>query len=368
MAGENIMIASTLGMLAEFMTEIVAPDPKWLRRARMRLDTLTKPLGSLGRLEDIAARLVAIRNGEHASPLTKAAYVFAADHGIVAEGVSAYPKEVTRQMVLNFLQEGAAINVLARLHHAELTVVDVGVDADFGNLPTLLHRKIRGGTRNMLHEASMSEDEMLRALQIGVELAAEAHAKRQTLIAVGEMGIGNTTSASVITAVLTGQPPAAVTGKGTGLDASARDHKIRIVDAVIRKHFGQVSRASDVQPLEVLQRVGGLEIAAMMGFFLGAARHQIPLITDGFISTAAAALAYAVEPAVKEYLFAGHCSQEPGHRFLLEYLELYPILNLDMRLGEGTGAVLAIPIIESALRLYAEMATFASAGVSGAQL
>jgi nicotinate-nucleotide--dimethylbenzimidazole phosphoribosyltransferase len=212
----------------------------------------------------------------------------------------------------------------------------------------------------------MTEDEMLRALQTGLELATNAQEKRQTLIAVGEMGIGNTTSASVITAVLTGQPSAAVTGKGTGLDTPAHEHKISVVDAIIQKHFGKEPRFSDLQPLEILQRAGGLEIAAMVGFVLGAARYQIAVITDGFISTAAAALAYAVEPRVKEYLFAGHCSQEPGHLFLLDYLGLDPILTLDMRLGEGTGAVLAMPIIESALRLYTNMATFASAGVSGA--
>jgi nicotinate-nucleotide--dimethylbenzimidazole phosphoribosyltransferase len=351
--------------LAEFIIEIVAPDPKWLKQARTRLDNLTKPPGSLGRLEDIAARFVAIRKGDYALPLSKAAYVFAADHGIVAEGVSAYPKEVTRQMVLNFLEDGAAINVLARLHHAELTIVDVGVDAEFGAVPRLLQRKIRRGTRNMLHEPAMSEDEMRQAAAVGLELATISHEKEQTLIAAGEMGIGNTTSASVITAVLTNQPAAAVTGNGTGLEQRAYEHKISIVDAVIQKHFRKVPRMSDTQPLEVLRRAGGLEIAAMVGLFLGAARYQIPIITDGFISTAAAALAYAVEPQVKEYLFAGHCSQEPGHRFLLEYLGLEPILTLDMRLGEGTGAVLAMPIIESALRLYTDMATSASAGVSG---
>jgi nicotinate-nucleotide--dimethylbenzimidazole phosphoribosyltransferase len=182
------------------------------------------------------------------------------------------------------------------------------------------------------------------------------------------MGIGNTTSASVMTAILTGQPPAVVTGQGTGLEKRAHEHKIRIVDAVIQKRFGKEPQISDTQPLEVLRRVGGLEIAAIVGLVLGAARYQIPVITDGFISTAAAALACAVEPRVKEYLFAGHCSQEPGHRFLLEYLGLDPILTLDMRLGEGTGAVLAMPIIESALRLYTEMATFASAGVSEASV
>jgi nicotinate-nucleotide--dimethylbenzimidazole phosphoribosyltransferase len=356
----------TAGGLAEFLSEIVAPDPKWLKQARARLDSLTKPLGSLGRLEDIAARFVAIRKGDVGLALNKAAYVFAADHGIVAEGVSAYPKEVTRQMVLNFLGEGAAINVLASLHHAELTIVDVGVDAEFGDLPGLLQRKIRSGTRNMLHEPAMTEEEMLAAVQIGVELATGAQEKGQTLVAVGEMGIGNTTSASVLTAVLTGQSAAAVTGKGTGLDRDAHKHKIRIVDAIILKHFAKAARISEVQPLAVLRCAGGLEIAAMVGFVLGAARYQIPVITDGFISTAAGALAYAVEPRVKEYLFAGHCSQEPGHRFLLEYLGLNPILTLDMRLGEGTGAVLAMPIIESALQLYSDMATFASAGVTEA--
>ena len=362
------MTTVTAGMLAEFISEIVAPDPKWLKQARTRLDCLTKPLGSLGRLEDIAARFVAIGKGDPGWPLNKAAYVFAADHGIVAEGVSAYPKEVTRQMVLNFLGEGAAINVLAKLHHAELTIVDVGVDAEFGDVPGLLQRKVRSGTRNMLHEPAMTEDEMLRSLQIGLELATGAYQKQQTLVAVGEMGIGNTTSASVMTAVLTGQSPALVTGKGTGLERRAHEHKISVVDAVIQKHFGKAPRISAAQPLEVLRRVGGLEIAAMVGFVLGAARYQIPVITDGFIATAAAALAYGVEPRVKEYLFAGHCSQEPGHRFLLEYLRLDPILTLDMRLGEGTGAVLAMPIIESALRLYADMATFASAGVSEASV
>jgi nicotinate-nucleotide--dimethylbenzimidazole phosphoribosyltransferase len=350
----------------EFVGEIVAPGAEWLKQARSHLDNLTKPLGSLGRLEEIAARFLAMRNGKIDMPLKKAAYVFAADHGIVAEGVSAYPKEVTRQMVLNFLQQGAAINVLARLHGAELTIVDVGVDADFGALPGLLQRKVRSGTRNILHEPAMTDEEMLQALQVGLQLATGAQEKGQTLIAVGEMGIGNTTSASAITAVLTGQAPAAVTGKGAGLEKSAQEHKIRVVDAILRRHFGENPYASEAPPLEVLRCVGGLEIAGMVGLVLGAARYRIPIVTDGFISTVAAALAYALEPRVREYLFAGHRSEEPGHRFLLEYLELDPILTLNMGLGEGTGAVLAMPIIASALRLYSDMATFASAGVSGA--
>jgi nicotinate-nucleotide--dimethylbenzimidazole phosphoribosyltransferase len=354
------------GMLTEFLKEIVMPDLTFLEQARAHLDNLTKPLGSLGRLEDLAARFFAIRKGAPGFPLNKVAYVFAADHGIVAEGVSAYPKQVTRQMVLNFLEEGAAINVLAKLYHAELTIVDVGVDADFADLPGLLHRKVRAGTRNMLHEPAMTEDEMLGALQTGLELASGAQEKRQTLIAAGEMGIGNTTSASVITAVLTHQPAALVTGNGAGLEECALKQKIGVVDAVIQKHFDEAIGIPETHPLEILRKVGGLEIAAMVGLVLGAARYQIPVVTDGFISTVAAALAYALEPRVKEYLFAGHRSEEPGHRFLLEYLGLDPILALDMRLGEGTGAVLAMSIIEAALRLYTDMATFASAGVSGA--
>src|SRR5258708_8062775 len=196
----------------------------------------------------------------------------------------------------------------------------------------------------MLHDPAMPEKEMLQALQVGLLLAAGAHEKGQVLIAVGEMGIGNTTSASAITAVLTRQAPAAVTGKGAGLEKSAQEHKIRVVDAILRKHFGENPYSAEAPPLEVLLRIGGLEIAAMVGMVLGAARYRIPVVTDGFISTAAAALAYALEPLVREYLFAGHCSEEPGHRFLLEYLVLEPILTLNMRLREGTGAAWSLSI------------------------
>jgi len=354
---------STLAVsLAEVTQNIKSVDSAWLVRTRARLDRLTKPLGSLGDLEVIAERMVAIRQSESESELKKMAYVFAADHGVTAEGVSAYPREVTRQMVLNFLSNGAAINVLARQHGAELVVVNVGVDGDFGPIPGLVDRKIRSGTRNMLHEPAMSEDDLNRALQVGVEMAESAHEKNCCLLAVGEMGIGNTTSASVITAVLTSQPPALVTGKGTGINSEAHIRKVRVIESVIEKHFPD--RANSTDPMDVLRSVGGLEIAAMTGMILGAARHGIAVIMDGFISTAAGALAYAMTPQIKDYLFAGHSSEEPGHRFLLDFIGLTPILSLGMRLGEDTGAVLAMPIIESAIRLYGEMATFASAGVS----
>jgi nicotinate-nucleotide--dimethylbenzimidazole phosphoribosyltransferase len=309
----------------------------------------------------MAAQWFAIRCGMVTGPVSEAVYVFAADHGITAEGVSAYPSEVTRQMVLNFLSGGAAINVLARLNHVDVNVVDVGVDGDLAGHAGLAQYKVRRGSRNMLREAAMSEEELAAAISVGLTLAEAAFAKGNNLLAVGEMGIGNTTAASVMTAALTGTPASLVTGRGTGLDSAAYDHKCRIVDAVVRRHFAQPKGAR-----EILRCAGGLEIAAMTGMMLGAARRQIAIVIDGFISTAAAAIACGLAPAVRSYLFAGHQSQEPGHRVLLAHLNLEPILDLHMRLGEGSGAVLAMPVLEAAMRLYQEMATFASAGISGA--
>jgi nicotinate-nucleotide--dimethylbenzimidazole phosphoribosyltransferase len=329
--------------------------------ARARLDTLTKPLGSLGRLEDLAAQWASIRQEQLADPIRKAVYVFAADHGVTAEGVSAYPREVTRQMVLNFLAEGAAINVLAKLHRAVLHVIDVGVDADLCELPGLIHRKVARGSANMAREAAMTDGELRLALAAGIEQADAAAASGFNLIAVGEMGIGNSTSASAITCALTGAPPDLATGRGTGVDEAARTHKAAVIEGTLGRHFASLPH---VDPLEILKRVGGLEIAAMTGIVLGAASHRIAILCDGFISTAAAALAVAIEPNVRGYLIAGHQSAEPGHRLLLEHLGLVPLLSLNMRLGEGTGAVLAMSLVESAVALYLEMATFESAGVS----
>jgi nicotinate-nucleotide--dimethylbenzimidazole phosphoribosyltransferase len=340
---------------------------QWLSKARAHLDVLTKPLGSLGRLEDFAAQMVSIRQQEHAAPLQKAVYVFAADHGITAEGVSAYPSEVTRQMVLNFISHGAAVNVLAKLHGADLNVVDVGVDSEFDGIDGLVHRKVRHGTRNMLREAAMSSEELTEALQVGLDLADTANAKGYSLVAVGEMGIGNTTAASAITSLLTRKPVDLITGKGTGLNLEALKHKRQVIEAVLQRHFGEIKENAAANPLDILRTVGGLEIAAMTGFMLGAARRGVAVVADGFISTAAAAIAFAMVPQVRDYLFAGHQSEEPGHQALLEYLGLEPILSLNMRLGEGTGAVLAMPVLESAMCLYNQMATFESAGVSEAR-
>jgi nicotinate-nucleotide--dimethylbenzimidazole phosphoribosyltransferase len=361
------MNTASQSIVSGIASAIRSPSEKWLARARARLDVLTKPIGSLGMLEDIAAQMVSIRQETFAEPLRKAVYVFAADHGITVEGVSAYPSEVTRQMVLNFLAQGAAINVLAKLHRVEMNVVDVGVDADFDTVDSLLNYKVRKGTHNMLWEAAMSDEELAQALRVGFQLADEAMAEGQSLLAVGEMGIGNTTAASAITTILTNKPVALVTGKGAGLDPSAQAHKRRIIEAVVQKHFAEAGIHSKPDPLEVLRCVGGLEIAAMTGLVLGATRNGIALVADGFISTAAAAIAFTIEPRVRGYLFAGHQSEEPGHHVLLEYIGLKPILSLGMRLGEGTGAVLAMSVIESALCLYNEMATFASAGVSEAK-
>lgn len=353
-------------VIDEIIRAIEPPDVVAHLHARAHLDTLTKPLGSLGRLEDLAAQISSILQQRIKSPLKKGVYVFAADHGITAEGVSAYPREVTHQMVLNFLAQGAAINVLSRLHDAQLHVIDVGIDAEFHSTQNLIHRKIARGTRNMLHEDAMTDAQLGQALSIGAELADIAASAGETLIAVGEMGIGNTTSASAITCALTGAPPSLATGRGTGLTPEARLRKSIIVQAVLQARFRK--SPAPPSPLEILRRVGGFEIAAITGMVLGAARHKLIVIADGFISTAAVALATALEPNVLGYIIAGHQSEEPGHKLLLEYLKLSPVLTLNMRLGEGSGAVLAMPILESAIALYQQMATFSSAGISEASL
>lgn len=354
-------VAQTL-TLSRVIGEIVPCDRGYAMVARAQLDSLTKPIGSLGRLEEVAAQMFSIFEGKVPMPLRRAAYVFAADHGVVNERVSAYPREVTAQMVRNFLSGGAAISVLARLHQADLRVVDVGVDAQFEDAQGLVQMKVCLGTRNLRHEPAMTHEEMSAAIEAGIRLAYESKARGENLVAVGEMGIGNTTAASAVAAMLTRRPVAEVTGRGTGLDTEGRDRKLNVIRRSLRLHFGKEAIA---EPLEVLRCVGGLELAAITGFVLAGAANHVAIVCDGFISTAAAAVAYAISPNVKDYLFAGHCSEEPGHRFLLNFIGISPILRLGMRLGEGTGAVLAMPVIESAVRLFNEMATFSSAGVSG---
>jgi nicotinate-nucleotide--dimethylbenzimidazole phosphoribosyltransferase len=333
--------------------------------AQRHLDCLTKPIGSLGKLEEVAARYVAWREEKTPVISGKAVYVFAADHGITDEGVSAYPRDVTPQMVYNFLNGGAAINVLARQAHSDVVVVDVGMDTDFQDIAGLEGRKIRRGTRNFAKEPAMTLDEVHAALKVGIELASEAKQQGRTLIALGEMGIGNTTSASAITAALTGLSAAEVTGRGTGLDAERCKQKAEVIDKALGMHFPDRTAVTP-DALEVLRRVGGLEIAAIAGMVLGAASQRVAVVIDGFICTAGAAIACALAPNARAAIFAGHLSEEPGHRILLERMNLKPLLQLDMRLGEGTGAALAFNLIEASVHIYNEMATFESAGVSRA--
>lgn len=350
-------------LLQETVQRIQPPDTRDRALAERRLDQLTKPPGSLGRLEAIAAQCYAITRGALRLPLSKGAYVFAADHGVCAEGVSAYPSEVTAQMVRNFLQGGAAINVLARLHGVALAIIDVGVDAELPDHPAMWHRKVARGTRNMRLEAAMSPQQLEHALAVGIEAADDAERKGYGVVAAGEMGIGNTTAASAIAAALTGEPVESVTGCGTGIQSAVRQVKQQVIREALGRHL---SASTAPSALEVLRCMGGLEIAAMTGFFLGAARHRKIVVVDGFIATAAASLAAALAPPVREYLFAGHRSPEPGQAPLLRLLGIEPILDLEMRLGEGTGAVTAMPILASAIHILSQMATFESAGVSTA--
>jgi nicotinate-nucleotide--dimethylbenzimidazole phosphoribosyltransferase len=346
----------------EVLQAIEAIQPRserWHHIALGHLDQLTKPQGSLGRLEEIAARLVSIQQSSRPSCDGKAVYVFAGDHGVVAEGVSAYPQEVTTQMVLNFINGGAAVNVLARTVGAGVVVVDMGVAGDFAPAPGLVQAKVRRGTRNFLREPAMTRAEMFAAISTGLRLAQQASDEGRKILAIGEMGIGNTTSASAITAAITKADPDQVTGAGTGVANDARRHKVDVVRRAVAMHAKELA-----DPLALLACLGGYEIAAMTGMVLGAAARRMAVVIDGFISTSAAAVAFLLAPACRDYMLAGHASQEPGHRILLDYMELDPLLNLNLRLGEGSGAVLAFPIVEAALRVYNEMATFASAGVS----
>lgn len=330
-----------------------------LTRARRRLDRLTKPVGSLGRLEDLAARYVAI-TGEERPTIPRAAIVtFAADHGVVDEGVSAYPRAVTAQMVRNFLRGGAGVNVLAAHVGAEVRVVDIGVAHEFGPLPGLLHRKVAPGTRNFSRVPAMTREEAIHALEVGVALAREAASEGIGLLGTGDMGIGNTTASAAITAVLTGQPVTVVTGRGTGVDDAGLTRKVAVIEQALQKH-----QPDPTDPIDVLAKVGGFEIAGLAGLMLGGAACRRPVVLDGFITGAAALIATGLRPLCREYLIASHLSVERGHQAVLKKLDLPPLLDLDLRLGEGTGACLAIGLIDAAIKILGQMATFEEAGVS----
>ena len=337
------------------------PDEGVRLQAQARLDSLTKPTGSLGRLEEVAANYLAINGSVSAPRLDSVVFTLAADHGVTTEGVSAYPQSVTAQMVKNFVHGGAGVNVLARHAEASLRLVDMGVAEDLSACAGLLDHKIAYGTKNFLCEPAMSREQALQSIQVGMDLAKAACADGKNLIAAGEMGIGNTTSSAAIVSVLTGQSVEKVTGRGTGVDDRTLKRKISVIEQALELHHPSSSDA-----IEVLTKVGGFEIGGMAGLMLGASACHVPVVLDGFITGASALIAVALEPKCREYLIASHLSQEPGHRIVLDHLRLDPLLDLRMRLGEGTGACLAVTLIHAALKIYGEMATFDEARVSGA--
>ncbi|MDD5678232.1 MAG: nicotinate-nucleotide--dimethylbenzimidazole phosphoribosyltransferase [Kiritimatiellae bacterium] len=334
-------------------------SPAWIDKAYQRLDSLTKPRRSLGYLEELAARLVAVLHQAQSKIAGKRVFVFAGDHKVVAEGVSAYPSAVTALMVKNIIGGGAAINVLARRVNAEVEVIDIGMAEDPGKLKGLLRLNVKRGADNIACGAAMSADEAVRSIVVGIGRANQAADSHVTLMATGEMGIGNTTPAAALLSVLLDLPVRDVVGTGTGLDTAGLERKRHIVEQAVT-----VNRARCTDPLSVLAALGGLEIAGICGLCLGAAARERPVIVDGFISSAGALVAMRLCPAVKDYLFFAHMSAEPGHRKFFEKESLRPIVSLDMRLGEGTGAAIAMQIMEDALAIYNEMATFEQAGIT----
>ena len=340
--------------------KIKAPD-KWVEKiAHEHLHNLTKPTGSLGYLEDIAAMYCRITDTEKPSLGKKRIYTFAADHGVVSEGVTCYPKDVTRKMALNMLAGGAGVNVLSRHSGAETVIVDIGVDYDFQDMPGLISRKVLHGTDNMAEGPAMTEFDAIRAIEVGIELAQCAYYDGVTMLGTGEMGIGNTTPSSALLATLLPCDVEKVTGRGAGISDDMLRHKTDVI-----KRSMETNKARLTDPISTLAAIGGLEIAGIAGLCIGGAAYRIPVVVDGFISSAGALVACEICGKVKDYLFFSHLSQEQGHSVLLEKLGARPILDLDMRLGEGTGAALAMNIIEAAIKIYNEMATFENAGVTG---
>jgi nicotinate-nucleotide--dimethylbenzimidazole phosphoribosyltransferase len=338
------------------LPEIQRPDRAILPLLQKHLDNLTKPPHSLGRLEELARSFGLMRGSTDLILQRRAIFTFAADHGISRAGVSAYPREVTAQMVFNFIHGGAAINVLCRHYGIQNVVVDAGVDYDFPEIAGLVSRKVGRGTENFLERPAMTVEQAIQSVEAGMDLA-----QGYDLLGTGDMGIGNTTSSAAICAIFTGLPVEEVVGRGTGVDDDRLRHKTNVILDALARHKPDASN-----PLDVLAKVGGFEIGAIAGLILGAASRRIPVVVDGFISGAGAMIATRLEPACRDYLFFSHVSRERGHRRMLEFFDAHPILDLDMCLGEGTGAAIAMDVITAAVRVYNEMATFDSASVSRA--
>ncbi len=346
--------------LAELIAQIAPLDEAAMAAARERQDQLTKPQGSLGRLETLSVQIAGITGNPRPVLRDKVITVMAGDHGVVAEGVSAFPQEVTPQMVMNFLHGGAAINALARHVGARVVVVDMGVAAELPDAPGLVNKKVALGTANMTQGPAMTRAQAEQALLAGAEVVLAELARGLDILATGDMGIGNTTPSAAIAAAMTGKDPAMIVGRGTGLDDAGVQRKI----AVVRRALA-VNQPDAADALDVLSKVGGFEIAGLAGAMLAAAAHRKPVMVDGFISTAAALIAAGLAPQARPYLIASHHSQEQGHGVMLEWLGLRPLLDLDLRLGEGTGAALGVSLAEAACKILDEMATFAEAAVAG---
>ncbi len=341
------------------LAAIKSADRKIMEEAGRRLDNKTKPLGSLGMLEELACRMCGIRRTLTPGVAKKVILTFAGDHGVTEEGVSYIHREVTKQMVYNFLNGGAGVNVLARHVGAEVQVIDVGVDGDF-EVQGLIRAKVRNGTENLARGPAMTEEEALSAIGVGVRTSGRAIDDGADILGTGDMGIGNTTPSAALFSVLIGTDPESVTGRGTGLDDRGLAHKIEVIKKGLQVNKTHVSQG----PLQALAAVGGLEIAAICGVVLECARREVPVVLDGFISGAGALVAIKMKKEVMDYCFFSHRSAERGHQVFLEEIGIRPILDLDMRLGEGTGAALAMSIIEAGVKILLEMATFEEAGVT----
>ncbi|MCG2761657.1 MAG: nicotinate-nucleotide--dimethylbenzimidazole phosphoribosyltransferase [Candidatus Atribacteria bacterium] len=345
--------------IAKIIQNIKPINFKLMEKAQEKLDNLTKPQGSLGQLEDFARRIVGISGTLFPVIKRKVIFVMAGDHGVVEEGVSAYPQEVTFQMVYNFIRGGAGINVLARHMGAEIVVVDMGVAKDFPLEESITRKKIAYGTSNMAKGPAMSKDEAERAIIAGIEVFEdELNKKRIDIIGLGEMGIANTTSSSAIVACLTKSKVEEVTGSGTGLNQEQIKNKIKVIKKAL-----EVNKPNPQDGLDVLSKVGGFEIGGLVGCILAATSHRVPIVIDGFISAASALIAIKLAPLVKDYIFASHNSVEKGHKIALKYIGKVPMFDLGMRLGEGTGAALGISFIEAGVKILTQMATFEEAGV-----
>ncbi len=347
-----------MSKLQQTLEAIKTVDKSLEPEIQAHLDDLTKPKGSLGRLEELAMQYcLATKNVKPELPKKKI-FCFAGDHGVADEGVSAFPQEVTPQMVFNMLAGGAAINVLARNAGAELAVVDMGVASELEG-EGLISRKVKAGTENMAKGPAMTVEEAIKAVEVGIELAEGAVADGFTLLGTGDMGIANTTPSTALYSVYLGITVKDITGRGTGIDDDQLKVKIDVIERAL-----DVNRHLLTDPINILAAVGGLEIAGICGFILGAAANNIPVMVDGFISTAGAVTAMQMKTEVRDYLFFSHMSQEKGHRVIMEHIEARPVLDLDLRLGEGTGGALAMTIVDASVKIYSEMATFSSAGVS----